>query len=165
MQQTLFKLEPIKADIVYTQQNVVADMLQWLKPKGLILDPCMGDGAFYNMFEGEKDWCELRSGKDFFDYDKKVDWIIGNPPYSIFEDWLIHSFELADDIAYILPTNKVFQRKIIMDMINAYGGIKGMRVYGSGQNIGFPFGFSTGAFHFSRNYGGKCDLSLITKVA
>jgi len=165
MQQTLWKLEPIKADIVYTPQYVVADMLQWLKPKGKVLDPCLGDGAFYNLLPEPKDWCELRKGKDFFDYNQKVDWIIGNPPYSIFEDWLRHSFELADNVAYILPTNKVFQRKIIMNMINDYGGIKGMRVYGSGQNVGFPFGFSTGAFYFCRNYGGGCDVNLITKVA
>ncbi len=164
MQETLWKLEPIKADIVFTPDYVVKDILNWLKPKGKLLDPCYGDGAFYNQFEGEKDWCELRRGKDFFDYNEKVNWIIGNPPYSIFEDWLKHSFELADDVAYILPTNKVFQRKVIMNMINNYGGIKGMRVYGSGSNVGFPFGFSTGLFHFSKNYAGRCELSLATKV-
>lgn len=165
MQETLFKLDPIKADIVYTPKEVVSDILEWLKPKGMILDPCLGDGAFYNQLPAGSEWCELRQGKDFFDYNKQVDWIIGNPPYSIFEDWLRHSFELANDIAYILPTNKVFQRQLIMDMINKFGGIKGLRVYGSGSMVGFPFGFSVGTFHFSRNYGGKCNLILKTKAA
>jgi len=142
MQQTLFKLQPIKPDIVYTPDEVVCDIVNWIKPKGKCLDPCSGDGAFYNRMPPNSDWCEITKGKDFFDYQNRVDWIIGNPPYSIFEDFLKHSFDIASNIVYLVPTNKIFQRKIIMDMINEFGGIKAMRIYGSGRNIGFPFGFS-----------------------
>lgn len=159
-QQSLFYLPPLQSDVVYTPDKTAKDIIDWLKPTGLCLDPCLGDGAFYKYLPKGSEWCEIRKGKDFFDYNKKVDWIIGNPPYSIFEDWLQHSFELADNVAYILPTNKVFQRQIIMKMINDWGGVKGIKVYGSGQAIGFPFGFSVGAFHFGKKYKGKCDLIL-----
>ncbi len=98
--------------------------------------------------------------RTFFSYEKKVDWIIGNPPYSIFEEWLRHSFEIADEVAYILPTNKVFQRQVIMKMINEYGGIKGIIIYGSGSTVGFPFGFSVGTFHFSKGHKGPTYLRL-----
>ena len=164
-QLTLMTLPPIEKDIVYTPDDVARDIVTWLKPKGLCLDPCYGDGSFHKHLPKNSDWCELQKGKDFFDYNKKVDWIVGNPPYSIFEEWLHHSFEIADEVAYILPTNKVFQRQIIMEMINKFGGIKQLRVYGSGSTVGFPFGFSVGTFHFSRNYKGQTNLILGAKSA
>ena len=153
-------MPPIESDIVYTPVTLVKVIIEWLKPTGLCLDPCMGDGAFYNHLPLGSEWCEIEKGRDFFDYKKPVDWIIGNPPYSIFEQWLDHSFELAHDIAYILPTNKVFQRQVIMQKINSWGGLKGIMIFGAGNAFGFPFGFSVGTFHFSKGYKGKCDLIL-----
>lgn len=121
-QLNLIEYEPIKADIVYTPESVAKSIIEWLNPTGICLDPCMGDGAFYKNLPSVSDWCEIQKGRDFFEYNRKVDWIIGNPPYSIFESWLIHSFEIAHDVAYILPTNKVFQRRAIMKIINSWGG-------------------------------------------
>lgn len=159
-QKTLFDIPPIEQDIVYTPDEVATEIIDWLKPTGVCLDPCRGDGAFFRHLPAGADWCEVREGKDFFDYDERIDWIIGNPPYSIFEEWLRHSFELADNIAYILPTNKIFQRQVIMKMINNWGGIKAMRVYGSGSVVGFPFGFSVATFHFVKHHHGQCHLIL-----
>lgn len=160
-QLTLFKLPAIKSDIVYTPAHIAKDIIDWVSPSGKCLDPCMGDGAFYENLPNGSDWCEIEKGRDFFDYTQKVDWIIGNPPYSIFEDFLRHSFEIAREVVYILPTNKVFQRLIIMEMINKWGGIKALKIYGSGNNVGFPFGFSTGTFHFSKGYSGCCKIELL----
>lgn len=152
----------VVSDIVDTPRDVALSIVRWLKPSGICLDPCRGDGAFYNILPNA-DWCELKDGRDFYEYNRAVDWIIGNPPYSKFEKWLEHSFEIAHDVAYILPTNKVFQRQLIMRMINDWGGIKGLMVYGSGSIVGFPFGFSVGTFHFAKGYKGKTDLILATK--
>ena len=163
-QLALFKLSPIESDIVYTPEHIAKEIIEWVNPTGFCLDPCMGDGAFFNNLPKPKDWCEIEKGKDFIDYNKKVDWIIGNPPYSIFKDFLRHSFEIADNVVYILPTNKVFQRLVIMDMIEKYGGIKGIKLYGAGSNVGFPFGFSTGTFHFSKDYKGLCDIELPSRA-
>jgi hypothetical protein len=158
-QKTLFYLPPIEKDVVYTPEPIAKDIIEWVNPAGLCLDPCKGDGAFFNNFPGRRDWCELREGRDFFEYSKKVDFIIGNPPYSIFEEFLRHSFELADDVVYIVPTNKVFQRILIMDMIMTWGGIYAVMMYGSGSNVGFPFGFSVGAFHFRKGYNGNTNIA------
>ena len=48
-----------------------------------VLEPCRGDGAFYNNLPEnvDKDWCEINEGRDFFDYDKKVDTCISNIPF------------------------------------------------------------------------------------
>ena len=161
-QLNLIEYEPLKSDVVYTPDEVAKSIIDWLQPSGVCLDPCMGDEAFYKNLPDFADWCEISKGRDFFDYNKKVDWIIGNPPYSLFEKWLIHSFEIAHDVAYILPTNKVFQRQVIMRMINKWGGVKSIMVYGSGSVVGFPFGFSVGTFHFQKDYKGLCNLVLKT---
>jgi len=159
-QATLFEVAVNPGDIVYTPRVVASDIVRWLNPKGICLDPCRGDGAFYDYLPEGRDYCEIREGKDFFDYSHKVDWIIGNPPYSIFEQFLQKSFALADNVAFLVPTNKIFQRQIIMDRINNYGGIKSAIVYGSGQLLGFPFGFSVGLFHFQKGYSGDTRLVM-----
>lgn len=161
---TLWDKPVLPADIVYTPTNVSKGIIDYLNPTGLLCDPCRGDGSFYNSFPdntgGGKYYCEISEGKDFFDFNTKVDWIIGNPPYSIFKEFLEKSFELAENVSFLVPTNKVFQRQIIMDMINKYGGIKSMIVYGSGSLIGFPFGFSVGNFHFKKDYKGPCNILI-----
>lgn len=112
-------IEP--SDVVYTRSDIAKNIVKSLNPKGICLDPCKGDGAFYNHLPNA-DYCELGEGKDFFDYNKKCNWIIGNPPYSIFFDFLQHSFELAENVSFLVPTNKIFQRQIVMDTINKWGG-------------------------------------------
>ena len=160
IQTTLWKKPEIVSDIVYTPDYVSKNIIEFLKPTGLCLDPCKGDGAFYKYLPDTKDYCEITEDKDFLLYDKKVDWIIGNPPYSIFEDFLKKGFEIAENVSYLVPTNKVFQRQIIMNMINKYGGIKSVLIYGSGNLINFPFGFSVGNFHFQKGYKGDTKIVM-----
>lgn len=160
MQQELFERFVPPADVVFTPYQVSKQIVEYLNPSGFCLDPCRGDGAFHQFLPIGSDYCELSEGTDFFDYNKQVDWIIGNPPYSNFKEFLDHSFKLADNVSYLVPTNKVFQRQVIMDAVCRFGGIKSMIVYGSGTLIGFPFGFSVGNFHFQRDWKGPCDMIL-----
>ena len=160
IQPQLLQMSLNQGDVVYTPDWIAHDMVKAFKPFGNILEPSKGDGVFMKYLPSSAAWCEIEEGRDFFKWTSTVDWIIGNPPYSIFEEWLRHSFQLADNVAYVLPTNKIFQRKAIMEMINNYGGIKSMRAYGGGNAAGFPFGFSVGSFHFQRNYRGYCDVFL-----
>ena len=168
IQQELFEKVVPPKDIVYTPLEVSKAIIDYLKPSGICLDPCKGDGAFYNFFPknfpNDYLYCEIREGKDLFEFNKKVDWIIENPPYSIFKEFLEKAFEISDNVSYLVPTNKVFQRQIIMEMINKYGGIKSIIVYGSGNLIGFPFGFSVGNFHFERGYKGKTEMIMGMKA-
>lgn len=156
----LFTAEVLDGDVVFTPEYVSKNIIEFLKPAGLCLDPCKGDGAFFKFMPLNSEYCELKEGLDFLHYEKKVDWIIGNPPYSIFDKFLEHSFNIAKNVSFLVPTNKVFQRQIIMDMINDYGGIKSIIIYGSGNLIGFPFGFSVGNFHFEKDYKGKTEIIM-----
>jgi len=159
-QGTFFDIPVNPKDIVYTQSLVSKGIIDHLKPSGVCLDPCKGDGSFYNHFPEGKLYCEIEEGKDFFDFTDKVDWVIGNPPYSIFEAFLKHSFEISDNVSFLVPTNKIWQRQIIMNRITQWGGVKSMIIYGSGSLIGFPFGFSVGNFHFEKGYKGKTEIIM-----
>ena len=141
-------------DVIMTKPETAKWIIDYFKPTGTILEPCKGDGAFYNQFEGDKDWCEIREGKDFFDYNKRVDWIITNPPFSIFDNFLIKAFEVADNIVFFCPLNKVFKGKKLDIKIQEYGDIKEILHMGGGNHHGFPFGFSTGCIYYKRNYTG-----------
>jgi hypothetical protein len=50
-----------------------------------VLEPFKGEGSFYNNFPDFviKDYCEIEEGKDYKDYNKKVDWVISNPPFKL----------------------------------------------------------------------------------
>ena len=71
-------------DIVMTPHKLAREIIEYYKPTGRVLDPCRGEGAFYENFpeDTERDWCELAEGRDFLSYEKQVDWIITNPPWS-----------------------------------------------------------------------------------
>jgi len=160
IQTALWKKPEVPSDIVYTPDYVSKNIIDFLNPTGTCLDPCKGDGAFYKYLPKNSDYCEITEDKDFLLYNKKVDWIIGNPPYSIFEEFLKKGFEISDNVSYLVPTNKVFQRQVIMNMINKYGGIKSVLIYGSGNLINFPFGFSVGNFHFQKGYKGETKIIM-----
>jgi len=91
-------------DIVYTPQKIVDIMIEDININDSILDPCYGEGIFYNSFKNKnKDYCEITKNKDFFDFNEKIDLIYGNPPYSILTKWLEHSFKICNKkIKYII---------------------------------------------------------------
>ena len=104
-----------KNDIVFTPDEIAEKLVKMFKPTGKILEPCKGEGAFMKFLPKNTDWCEIADGRDFFDYTKKVDWIITNPPYSNFDDFLKHSMEVANNIVFLVPIAK---------MLKSWGTIK-----------------------------------------
>lgn len=146
-------------DLIMTNPDTAKWIVNYFNPQGLALDPCMGNGAFYDAFNCNKDWCEITKGKDFFDYTNKVDWIITNPPFSIFDDFLLKSFDISDNVVFFCPLTKVFKGKRLDIKICEYGGIKEIIHMGGGNQHGFPFGFSTGCIHYQKNY--KGDIKII----
>lgn len=154
-------------DIVYTPPDVSKFILDRYDSlynlSGSILDPCAGNGSFYDQYPSKckKYWCEISKGVDFFQYKERHDWIISNPPYSIFREWLEHSFTLADNIVYLIPINKVVGSKTIMKSIKKYGGIVDIHTKWSGRDIGFPFGFPCGTVYFKKGWTDPGKLFLM----
>ena len=139
-------------DIVYTPEHVAKTIVKHFKPSGKCLDPCMGDGVFYNLLPVGSEWCEIAKGRDFFEWDTPVDWIVGNPPYTIFSEWLRHSMTLADNIVYLIPINKAFNSYPMMKDIANYGSVAEILVIQDGKKLKFNFGYAAGAVLFKRGY-------------
>lgn len=156
MQAQLLQMALNPRDVVYTPDDVARDVVNFFKPTGRILEPCAGDGAFLRYLPPDTDWCEIEKGRDFFACHERYDWIVGNPPYSIFSDWLRHSFEIAANIVYIIPINKAFNSHRSMCEIARYGGIKTIYVFSQQtfSDYGWTVNFALGAVHFRRGYKG-----------
>ena len=126
---------------------------------GKVLDPFKGTGSFYDQFPDtvEKDWCEIDEGRDFFDYQEHVDWIISNPPYSIFDEVLQHSFAVADNIVYLVPLSKVVSSMGRIRNIKKFGGVPYIYVLASSK-CGFKFGFPSCIIYIKKKYRGKTKI-------
>ena len=144
-------------DVVITRPEIAEMVVKHFNPKGRMLDPCRGGGAFWQHMPGA-DWCEVREGKDFFEWTAPVDWIVSNPPFSVFMQFLRHSFEVADNVVYTIPASKIWQSIPYLEMIGAYGGIREILTLGRGRAIGMPLGFAIAAVHFKRGYKGQTRI-------
>lgn len=146
-------------DKVYTPDKIAKQIIDLFPLKGKCLDAFKGGGAFYNQLPDyvEKDWCEIDEDKDFFDYQNKVDFIISNPPYSILEEVLEHSFEIADNVIYLLPLSKVVSSMGRIRQIKVYGGVKEIYIL-SASKCGFPFGFPCCAIWIKKDYKGDTKI-------
>ena len=91
-------------DKIYTPPKVVDMMIDFCdyQPGQLVLEPARGKGAIYDKLSEPKDYCEIEDGKDFFDYDKKVDIVLTNPPYSLIDKFLAHTYTLCDKFCFII---------------------------------------------------------------
>ena len=146
------------SDDVQTNLETARWILNHYKPKGMILEPCRGTGNFYNQFRQPKDWCEIKEGKDFFRWTETVDWIITNPPYSIYDDFLAHAFKVAHNVVFFVPIAKAFKSNKVQSMVDQYGGLKEIVYMGGGGKHGFAFGFPVGCLYYKRNFKGLCKI-------
>lgn len=102
MSQIIRNIKP--NDVIYTPLSVAELMISLcdIQPEEKVLDPSKGGGVFYdNLPPCNKEYCEITEDKDFFDYNNKVDLIIGNPPYSLWSKWLEHTVKICDKFCYI----------------------------------------------------------------
>lgn len=153
-------------DKVKTPDNIVKIIMGWIgkniKDNSLVLDSAMGNGAFYSNFDNRynKDWCEIDKGKDFFQYNNKVDWIITNPPYSIFDAFLDHSFKISDNVVFLCPLSKIVSSMGRIKKYKEYGGVPKILIMSSSK-CGFPFGFPSCAVWFKRRYKNNTKIEVI----
>jgi hypothetical protein len=110
-------------DLIMTPPALARSIVDSFAPRGRLLDPCRGDGAFFAALQrhsDDVDWCECRDGRDFFEYDLPADWIITNPPWSRFLPFLRHAMTLSPNIVF-LATLTHFVTKARLRMIDAAG--------------------------------------------
>ena len=96
------------------------------KETDIWLDPFKNSGNYFNQFPTEKkDWCEILDGKDFFEYDKPVDIICSNPPYSMMNAVLEKSVKLNPRvISYLIGVGNLTSKRIEDMEKNGYKIVK-----------------------------------------
>jgi hypothetical protein len=146
-------------DVVMTPDPLALDIVKHFQPYGWkCLEPCKGEGAFMRAFEScgiNADWCEIREGKDFFQYSGHVDWIITNPPFSILTNFLEHSLKVADNIVFICLGNAMFFKKRIRLIKQAKFGFKEIVFIDTPPKPWPQFGIQMAVVHLQRGYKGK----------
>jgi hypothetical protein len=150
-------------DVVFTPDKIAKQIVDMFDIKGSVLEPCSGEGAFLRYLPKDTEWCEITKGRDFFDYNIKVDWIVTNPPYSNFDRFMQHSFELSDNVVFLVPIAKVLKSWGTIQRIKQYGGIVSIWLVPASR-CGFPFGFPAGAFHFKREYKGATQFNYAQDI-
>ena len=92
-------------DLVNTEPKLARRLIDHFRPTGRILDPCRGNGAFYDNFPEPCYWCEIRDGRDFLACNEPFDWIMTNPPWStkLYRAISRHAFEIADNVVFFGP--------------------------------------------------------------
>ena len=159
-------LTPIKnqkeSDLVMTPKPLAKAILDYLPLEGeLVLEPCRGEGSFYNQFP-YFDYCEITENKDFFNYTTKVDWIVSNPPWSIYRKFAQHSYTLADNIAYLITINHdIALRARLNDMESAGFGIKEIILLEAPKTNWPQMGFQLGVCWKQRGYKGETKWSRL----
>tara|TARA_R110002167_G_scaffold3059_3_gene14795 strand:+ start:1688 stop:2281 length:594 start_codon:yes stop_codon:yes gene_type:complete len=108
-------------DKIYTPLKVVDIMLDFCEYKEgqLVLEPARGLGAIYDKLKTPKEYCEIEEDKDYFDYHNKVDIVITNPPYSILDKFLKHTYTLCDKFCFLIGSYSLTPKRI--EVMNSNG--------------------------------------------
>jgi hypothetical protein len=150
-----------KNDVVFTPDWLAKQICSMFPISGDVLEPCKGEGAFLRYLPPNTEWCEIADGRNYYDYLEKVDWIVTNPPYSDFNRFLEHSFNLAENIVLLVPVAKMFKSMGTLRSIFGYGGFVSIHTLPASK-AGFPFGFPCAVYHLQRGYKGN---TLIRELA
>jgi hypothetical protein len=120
-------------DIFITPRELAKQQIDMIETNDgdVWLDPCRNsaDGSYYSQFpNGDHEWCEVIENKSFFDFNKPVDIICQNPPYSILNDWIKKNIELNPRvISMLIGINNLTARRIEM-LENAGYGLTKMKM-------------------------------------
>jgi hypothetical protein len=148
-------------DDVQTPRALARMLVRHFRPKGRVLEPCRGDGNFLRFLPRTAEWCEIKAGRDFFAWDKRVDWIVTNPPWSQIRRFLQHAMTHADHVVFLLTVNHVWTKARLRDIRTAGFGLR--QIVLVDMPSGFPqSGFQLGAVHVARGWTGPIALVDLT---
>ncbi|NJK92876.1 MAG: hypothetical protein HC904_14275 [Blastochloris sp.] len=151
----------ISDDVVQTPVEMAGRLVRHFQPKGRILEPCRGEGHFLQ-FMPEAEWCEIKEGRDFLEWDQPVDWIVTNPPWSKIRVFLQHGMRWSDNIVFLLTINHIWTKARLRDMQTAGFGLKEICLLEMPES--FPqSGFQLGAVHVQRGWSGDIRLTDLSE--
>lgn len=150
----------ISNDDIQTPPDLAAKIVGYFRPEGVLLEPCAGDGNFLRELPGA-DWCEIKQSRDFFLYEKRVDWVITNPPWSQIRAFMVKAFSLADEVVFLMTINHAWTKARLRIAKNNGFGLKTIVLVDTPPS--FPqSGFQLGAVHYQRHWQGAVTLADLT---
>ena len=140
----------------YLAKQIVDYFSKYFKNNDLFLEPASGNNSFYKYLPNNKDWCEIDKGKDFFEYNKKADWVITNPPFSIVRKFLYHTYEInVKNIVYLITINHLLTLKArLREMKKHNYKIKEVLLLDKTPKEFPQSGFQWGVVWIQKNYSG-----------
>lgn len=85
-----FSILEKQMELMQTPKDTAIQIIEYVSTQvntnDLILEPFLGHGNIYNEITNPKDFCDTKDGINFFDYNKKTDYAISNPPFQILEN-------------------------------------------------------------------------------
>ena len=148
-------------DVIQTPPPLARRLVDHFKPQGRILEPCRGDGNIFQCLPAGSDWCEVKEGRDFYEWTEAVDWIITNPPWSQIRNFLRHSMSVANHVVFLMTVNHIWTRARVRDVKDYGFGIREICLVDMPET--FPqSGFQLGAIYVARDWTGDIRLSDIT---
>jgi len=151
----------VSDDVVQTPLEMARRIVTHFGPRGRILEPCRGAGNFLKCMEGA-DWCEIQEGRDFFEWEAPVDWIVTNPPWSQVRPFLNHAMEVAENIVFLMTVNHVWTKARLRDVRERSYGIREIALVEMPPE--FPqSGFQLGAIHYKRGWEGDIAFSDLSR--
>jgi transcriptional regulator with XRE-family HTH domain len=146
-------------DIVFTPRSLAKAVIDHHPLNGLVLDPCRGDGAFYDQFPDHVDArrCEITEGRDFLSWQVPVEWIVTNPPWSKFRSFLVHGMKVSENVVFLAALNH-YGTKARQSDIRRYGfGMRSVLFVPTPRD--FPqSGLQLCAVWLRRGWKGPCEM-------
>jgi len=160
-----------EGDLVMTPRPLAKAIIDHFRPRGYLIDPCRGNGAFYDQFpphpylHEHHAWCEITQGVDFltdpaigsFQYD----WCISNPPWSQFRAFTKRAMQCSDNTVWLCTVNHFWLKARLRDMDEAGFGIKEILLVATPPAPWPQSGFQCAAVHIQRGYKGPITMSRL----
>lgn len=101
-------------DFYYTTNDMAKFLIGKTPIEGSVLDAGSGrNKVWYNNLQEPKFECEFERGQDYYKWEQRVDWVVGNPPWRFdgknqIWPWMEKASEIADKGFAFLLNHKVF---------------------------------------------------------
>lgn len=145
-------------DKIYTPPEIAKVIVKHFRPSGRILEPCRGSGSFTQFMPGCS-WCEIDDGRDFLTHVGCHDWIVTNPPWGLFREFLKKSMDCADNVVFLCLINAWFMTARQRDIRQAGFGLVEILCLPSPLPPWPQAGFALGAGWLRRGWQGGTHFS------
>lgn len=145
-------------DRVWTPDALALRIVSHFQPTGTILEPCKGQGSFMRAMP-DCEWCEIDEGRDFLAIEGQWDWIVTNPPWSKFRQFLAKAMQCAGDVVFLVTMNHFFTKARMRDVAEAGFGFVEALLVPTPPKPWPQSGFQVAAVHLRKGYHGPMAFS------